>query len=88
MPWHAGIHIGRSRALVGHEGMPQFSNRESNSQAHMRSLHDMRTAARARMARDIETYKERDRVSEGERARETQRRREINHVFDVRDGER
>ena len=54
----------------------------------MRDIFMSATRARARMARDIETYKERDRVSEGERARETQRRREINHVFDVRDGER
>ena len=48
----------------------------------------MRTAARARMARDIETYKERDRVSEGERATETERERNSHHVFDVRHGER
>ena len=83
--WHVGTHIGRSRALVGHESMPQFCNRESSSQAHMRMCDIfMQTAARARMARDIETYKERDRVSEQKRQRE----RKSHHVFDVRHGER
>ena len=62
------------RVFIEHESMPQFCNREFSSQAHMH-MRDifMQTAARARMARDIETYKERDRVSEGERARETER---------------
>ena len=56
VPWHAGTHIGRSRALVGHESMPQFCNRESSSQAHMRMRGIfMRTAVRARIARDVET---------------------------------
>ena len=52
--------------------------------ARVTSLHDMRTAARARMARDIETCKERDRVSE----RKRQRERKSHHGFDVRHGER
>ena len=55
--------------------MPQFCNRESSSQAHMRmrEIFMSATRARARMARDIETYKERDRVSERERRRERER---------------